>query len=593
MAILMAEDIVWRLEDLYKGTDDPTIEADKAWCAGEAEEFSAACRGRIATLFPEALAAAVRRYENLQERLGKLVSFAYLNFSTQTQNPAAGALWQSIQEFYSHIHRDTLFFELEWTQLDEESAARLATAPELERYRHYLESLRRYKPHLLSETEERLLAEVSPIGTPAWNTLFDKVLSQLQFGTKRRTESEVLSELYHPDRRTRKRAAADLTAGLEGVLHILTHIFNTILLDRSIGDRLRRYPHWLRSRNLENEADDRMVEALVSAVTSRYELVQRYYRLKRRLLGYDELYDYDRYAPIPGTPDRTFAWEEARDIVLSAYGAFSPRMAEVAGKFFQEGWIHAPVLPGKRSGAFSHSTIPSAHPYVFLNYTGKHRDVMTLAHELGHGVHQSLAGKQGLFNADTPLTTAESASVFGEMLVFQYLLGRFEKPKERLALLCSKLEDIFATVFRQVSMNRFEDAVHNGRRENGELAPNHISALWMDTQRAMFGDSVQLLDHYRIWWSYIPHFVHSPGYVYAYAFGELLVLALYQQYKETGDVFVPLYLDLLESGGKESPDDLLRPFGMDLADPNFWQRGLNALEDLLVEAEREARHAGL
>lgn len=588
MGDTIAENVTWRLEDLYAGEDDPAIEADRSWCRKEADGFSAEYRGRVASLAPGQLLAAVERYEALTERLLRLASFAYLNFSTQTQNAKAGALRQSVQEFHSEIHRDTLFFELEWTQMDDEAAERLAASPELAHYRHFLESLRRYRPHMLSETEERLLAEVAPVGAPAWNTLFDKVLGRLPFGERRRTESEVLSDLHHPDRGVRKQAAAELTDGLSGVLHILTHIFNTILLDRSIGDRLRRYPHWLRSRNMENEADDAMVDALVSAVGSRYDLVHRYYRLKRRLLGYEALYDYDRYAPIPGTPDRTFSWEEARDIVLSAYESFSPKMAETASRFFSGKWIHAPVLPGKRSGAYSHSTVPSAHPYVFLNFTGTHRDVITLAHELGHGVHQFLAAKQGLLNADTPLTTAESASVFGETLVFRYLLGRFEKPAERLSLLCSRLEDSFATIFRQVAMNRFEEAVHNGRREKGELDADRIAELWMDTQRAMFADSVQLLDHYRIWWSYIPHFVHSPGYVYAYAFGELLVLALYQQYRETGSAFVPMYLNLLEAGGGRSPNELLRPFGMDLADPGFWNRGLNALEDLLVDAEREA-----
>lgn len=587
MKSVIAEEVVWRLEDLYLGPDDAQIETDKSWCREQGERFALMYKGKVASLGPSELLAAIRQLEDFQERAQKLYSFAYLFFAVQTQNPRAGSLFQSMQEFYSLLHRDVLFFELEWTQLEDAQARQSMDHPDLAPYRHYLESVRRYKPHLLSEAEERVLAEKEPIGASAWNTLFDKVLSQLRFGERERTESEVLSDLYHANREVRQAAAGELTEGLSGVLHILTHIFNTILLDKAINDRMRKYPHWLRARNLGNEADDKMVEALIAAASSRYDLVQRYYSLKRRLLGYDELFDYDRYAPLPGLSENVFSWEESKKIVLAAYEDFSPRMAEIVRKFFDEEWIHAPVLPGKRSGAFAHPTVPRAHPYILLNYTGSHRDIMTMAHELGHGVHQYLARKQGLLNSDTPLTTAESASVFGEMLVFRYLLKQITTPRRRLALLCSKLEDIFATVFRQVSMNRFEDAVHNERRQKGELDADRISSLWMDTQSVMFGDSVRLLEHYRTWWSYIPHFVHSPGYVYAYAFGELLVLAFYRQYQERGSAFVPLYMELLEAGGKASPDALLRPFGVDLSDPDFWHQGLMVLEDLLVEAEKE------
>lgn len=587
MGTLLAESIVWNLGDLYAGPDDPGMEEDRKWCREKIVAL-ARYRGKIESLAPQELLDAVRLLEDINERAQKLLAFSYLLFSTRTQAPGASALFQAQKEFYSELHRDTLFFELEWTQLDKGRAEAFLADPVLSEYRHYLSSLRRYRPYLLTEPEERILAEVEPAGKSAWSALFDKMLSRLRFGEKKRTEPEVLSDLYHPDRETRRIAALELTDGLDSVLPELTHIFNTILLDKSIDDRLRRYPNWLSARNLSNEADDRMVEALVGAVSSRYDLVERYYRLKRGLLGVEELFDYDRYAPIPGMPDTKFSWEEAQDIVLTAFAAFSPRMAEIAGEFFTKGWIHAPVLPGKRSGAFAHPVVPSAHPYVLVNFTGKHRDVMVLAHELGHGVHQYLARKQGLFNSDTPLTTAESASVFGEMLVFRHVLHRIASPAERLALLCSKIEDTFATVFRQVSMNRFEDAVHNARRSRGELDADYISSAWYDTQTAMFGDSVRLLDHYRSWWSYIPHFVHSPGYVYAYAFGELLVLALYEQYLEKGPEFVPAYLDFLASGGRAKPEELLQPFGIDLSDPGFWNRGIRIIEDLLTEAEREA-----
>jgi oligoendopeptidase F len=367
----------------------------------------------------------------------------------------------------------------------------------------------------------------------------------------------------------------------------LTHIFNTVLLDKSIDDRLRGYPHWLRSRNLGNEADDEMVSALVNAVSSKYDVVQRYYRLKREILGLDELFDYDRYAPVAEQTLKEISWDEAKRIVLDSYEAFSPEMASIASRFFDENWIHASVLPGKRSGAFAHPVAPSSHPYVLLNFTGNRRDVMTLAHELGHGVHQYLAGEQGLFNSDTPLTTAESASVFGEMLVFRNLLKNSSSSVERLGLLCSKIEDVFATVFRQVAMHRFEDAVHNARRTRGELDRDFICSAWMETQTEMFGDSVRLLEHYRTWWSYIPHFIHSPGYVYAYAFGELLVMALYKRYMHEGPDFVPRYIEFLKAGGKAEPKELLRPFGVDLADGGFWSGGIEIIEDLLTEAERE------
>ncbi|MHC1729626.1 MAG: M3 family oligoendopeptidase [Syntrophobacteraceae bacterium] len=583
---ISAENILWKLSDLYEGPNDPAIEADMQWCREQAADFSK-FRERVIMLEASELADAVRMLEEITEAVQKLLAYSYLNFSTQTQNSEAGALFQSQKEFYSELHRDTLFFELEWTKADDNIAKRLLEDPVLAEYSHYLTALRRYSRHVLSEPEERILADKEPAGASAWSALFDKMLSQLHFGDEKRTESEVLSDLHNPNREVRKKAAAELTEGLQTILPSLTHIFNTILLDKSIDDRLRNYPHWLRSRNLSNEADDAMVEALIGAVSSRYDLVERYYGLKRKLLGYEELFDYDRYAPVPGLPQDKFSWDQAKEIVLAAYAEFSLEMAGIASRFFEEKWIHAPVLPGKRSGAFAHPVVPSAHPYVFLNFTGTHRDIMTLAHELGHGIHQYLAGKQGLFNSDTPLTTAESASVFGEMLVFRHMLRGTSDPVERRALLCSKIEDIFATVFRQVSMNRFEEAVHNARRTRGELDQDFISSVWQTTQSAMFGGAVRLLDHYRFWWSYIPHFVHSPGYVYAYAFGELLVLALYEQYTRREPDFVSKYLGFLESGGKARPDDLLRPFGIDLSDPGFWNRGIDIIDSLLGEAEGE------
>ena len=579
-----AKNVIWNLGDMYSGPTDPRVQADIEWLRGRISDFLR-YKGKVAGLIPQELLEAVVGLEEINERAQKLLSFAYLNFSTRTLDPAASAFFQSCKELQSEVHRDLLFFELEWTELGEE-AERTASAPELSKYAHYLLSLRRYKPHLLSEPRERILAEKEPAGASAWAALFDKMLSQVRYGDRRSTEAEVLSRLYSPDRGVRKGAAHELTHGLSSIIIPLTHIFNTILLDKSIEDRLRRYPHWLSSRNLSNEADDAMVGALVDAVSARYDLVERYYRLKRKLLGYDELFDYDRYAPVRAGAERNTPWDDAKRIVLVSYEDFSPEMAKIAARFFDESWIHAPVMHGKRSGAFAHPVVPSLHPYVFLNFNGSRRDIMTLAHELGHGIHQCLARGQGLFNSDTPLTTAESASVFGEMIVFSFL-KKTVSPVERLGLICSKIEDILSTVFRQVAMNRFEDAVHNARRTRGELDPDFISSAWIESQTAMFGDSVRLLDHYRIWWSYIPHFVHYPGYVYAYAFGELLVLALYEQYLQEGPDFVPKYLEFLGSGGKKAPGELLRPFGVDLADAGFWRRGIKIIEDLIVEAERE------
>ncbi|MBE0524919.1 MAG: M3 family oligoendopeptidase, partial [Methanosarcinales archaeon] len=336
---------------------------------------------------------------------------------------------------------------------------------------------------------------------------------------------------------------------------------------------------------LANEIDEKTVQALVKAVTDRYDIPQRYYRLKKVLLGVDELFDYDRYAPLPISSEKTILWEEGKELILNAYNDFSPDMEEIANKFFTERWIHAPVMPGKRGGAFSDPCTPDVHPYILVNYTGNNRDVQTLAHELGHGVHQYLARQQGYLNSQTPLTMAETASVFGEMLVFRSLLDKAESRDEKLALLCNKLEGMFATVFRQVSMNRFEDAIHNARRSSGELSPERFSELWIRTQHEMFRTSVTLTENYSLWWSYIPHFLEAPGYVYAYAFGELLVLSLYKKYIEQGDDFVPKYMNLLASGGKDSPGDLLEVFAIQLDDPDFWREGLDIMDKMLSQAE--------
>lgn len=581
---LGTSDILWNLSDLYASTEDPAIRVDSDWLRGEAaavQEFA----GKLATLSPAEMNGLVSRLEAISVKLGKLATYAFLNFTTQVKNAQAGAFLQQIRELGSEIGRQTVFFELEWNALSREIADPYLKSTELSAYRHHLENLRRYAPHQLSQAEEKLLIDIAPAGRSSWTNLFEKIIGHIKFGTRQRTEEEVLADLYSDKREVRCQAADELTTGLNSQLHILTHVFNTLLADKMIDDRLRSYTSWINSMNLYNEVEDRTVETLISAVTSRYDIVQRYYRLKRGMLDLPELTDYDRYAPLPLLPQKTVSWPEARRMVLEAMHDFSPTMSVIAEKFFDRRWIHAPILEGKRGGAFAHPCVPEIHPYVMVNYTGNIRDISTIAHELGHGVHQYLAAGQGYFNSSTPLVLAETASVFAELLLFKYQLKSMPNEEEKRAFTCQKLESIFATVFRQIAMNRFENAVHLSRREKGELSSEEISEHWRATQSAMFADSVSLRQEYDIWWSYIPHFVSSPGYVYSYAFGELLVLSLYALYQEQGEAFVPMYLNLLTAGGSSSPYELLAPFGANLDDPSFWLNGLELIDSMLHEVE--------
>lgn len=585
-----AEAITWDLSDLYAGIDDPAIERDLDRSDAEADALDAQYRGCIAGLSAAELAAMLAAYETLLERAYKVGSFAQLAWSADTSVPAHGALLQKATERGSRLSQKLVFVELELAAAADEAAATWLADPALKRYRHWIEQVRRFRPHMLSEAEEKILAEKAVTGRNAWVRFFEEVhgIARYALDGQELTRDQVLTRLYSADRAERRRAQEALTAGLQAMRHTTTYVLNNILADKASDDRLRKYPTWISARNMANEVDDRTVEALVEAVTGRYDIVARYYRLKRQLLGVDELFDYDRYAPLPAA-DRRYTWDEAREIVLNAYASFDPRMADIASLFFERRWIDAAIRPGKRGGAFSAATVPSVHPYVLLNYEARPRDVMTLAHELGHGVHQKLAAVQGLLQADTPLTTAETASVFGEMLVFQDLLAREEKPEVRLALLTAKIEDSFATAFRQISMNRFEHAVHTARRTEGELSTDRICELWMATQRPMFGDSVTLTDNYALWWSYIPHFISTPGYVYAYAFGELLVLALYARYRQAPAGFADAYLGMLAAGGSDWPHEIVKPLGVDLTDPGFWQNGLGILDEMVREAEELAR----
>ena len=581
-----AETVSWDLTDLYDGMDDPHLNADLDACDTEADALDAAYRGRIATLTADEVAELIRRYESLMETAHKVGSFASLNWTQDTQDPARGALLQRVTERGSRLEQKLVFLELELATIPDETVVVWLADPAVAHWKHWLDTVRIYHPYLLSESEEKILSEKAVTGRNAWDRFFDEVhgAARYEFDGESLMRDQLLTNLYSPDRDRRQRAAEVATEGLNALQRTTTYVFNTVLADKASDDRLRGYASWISARNLGNQVDDATVEALVEAVTSRYDLVARYYRLKARLLGVEELFEYDRYAPLPAA-DHYYTWEEARDLVLTSYGRFHPRMAEIAGWFFERGWIDAPPRPGKMGGAFSAGTVPSVHPYILLNFDGRSRDVMTLAHELGHGVHQKLSGGQGMLQMHTPLTSAETASVFGEMLVFQAMMANENDPAVRLAMLTAKIEDSFATAFRQISMNRFENAIHTARRDEGELTTERISQLWMETQRAMFGDSVTLTDGYGIWWSYIHHFIGVPGYVYAYAFGELLVLALYARYQESPDGFADAYIEMLSKGGSDWPHAIVKPLGVDLTDPAFWGEGLRILEGLVEEAE--------
>ena len=582
---LSTEQVIWNLSDLYPSAQSPEFTTDMVWCEAEAKEICTSYRTTIAAISAKELLTLVTRIEKLETRIGRLATYAFLHYTTQVQNEEAGALYQKIHELANKCGTETVFFELEWNKLDEDKALTLLEDSILKNYYHYLTTMRRYYPHQLKEIEERLLIETKSVGRQSWTTLFEKVIGHLRFGKKGRTEEEVLSDLYHANQETRQHAADDLTAGLKSQEHILTHIFNTLAADKMISDRLRSHGIWVSSMNLDNQIEDKTVETLIDAVTGRYDIVNRYYKLKAKLIGLETLYDYDRYAPLPALPSTTIKWQDCQDMVLGAFGDFSGRMAEIAEHFFTRSWIHAPIQEGKRGGAFAHPCIPEVHPYVMVNYTGTLRDVSTVAHELGHGVHQVLAADKGYFYSDTPLVLAETASVFAELLVFKTQLEMIRDTDEKRAFICQKLESIFATVFRQVAMNRFENLMHQGRRDQGELSSKQLSDYWIKTQQEMFGDSVTLRDDYRIWWSYIPHFLATPGYVYSYAFGELLVLSLYNIYQNEGAAFIDNYLELLAAGGSASPYELLKPFGIDLDAPAFWQQGLTVIDDMLTEVE--------
>ncbi len=615
------EQTAWDLQPLVQGEGEAGVMRLLDQAHELADTFAERHAGAVAERDGAELAEAMGELSVIYELIERAGSYAGLSFSTDTADPARGALMQSVEERVTVLQTKLLFFDLEWAAVDETQAESLLVDPRLDFCRHHLRTVRRYRTHLLSEPEEKIYAEKALTGRNAWARLFEELTAAVQVtlpadgdadpeggagggagphgganGGEDRAPAKValdvaLSRLALPDRGARRTAAEAVTEALAPGLRTRAYVFNTLLVDKAVDDRLRHYPSWLSARNLANEASDESVRALVDAVRARYELPRRWYRLKARLLGLERLADYDRMAPVT-QDDITFPWSEGRELVLNCYSSFSGELGDLARRFFDERWIDAPVRPGKRGGAFCASGAPSVHPYVLLNYTSRRRDVLTLAHELGHGVHFALAAGQGVFHQNTPLTLAETASVFGETIVFGRLLEADQAPASRLALLAEHLEGAIATVFRQVAMNRFEETVHTARREEGELSVDRLSGLWSESQREMLGDSVELTPGYETWWSYVPHFINTPGYVYAYAYGQLLALSVYERYTERGEDFVEQYLALLRAGGSRSPEELGALVDVDLADPGFWDAGLALVERQLEEAEQAAEHSG-
>jgi oligoendopeptidase F len=587
-----AADVAWDLEPLLP---EPG-EAGVMRLLDEADVIADSLtqqRGRIADFDADALVTFMGELASLSDRIGRAGNYAMLQFSTNVTDPARGALMQKVRERSTVIETKVLFFELEWAALDDARADALLADAGLAFAAHHLRSARRYRPHLLSEPEEIVLTEKDVTAAGAWTRLFEEQVSTITVDIDGTTVplDAALAQLQSPDRALRKAIALAVTEGLEPGLGTRGFVFNTLLADKAISDRMRKFPSWIASRNLDNEASDESVEALIGAVQGRYDIPQRWYALKARLLGLPRIADYDRLAPLDMSESQ-IEWTAARDVVLDAYASFSTELSDIAARFFREPWIDAPVRPGKRPGAFCAYTVPSHHPYVMLNFTSRRRDVLTIAHELGHAAHAYLAAPQGVFHQSTPLTLAETASVFGETVTFGRLLGATTDPEERLALLASNLEDQIATVFRQIAMNRFEDAVHNARREEGELSIEQFGELWFETQHAMLGDAVEITDGYRTWWSYIPHFMATPGYVYAYGYGQLLALSVYARYEAQGPNFVPQYLELLRAGGSKTPRELGKIVDVDLADPGFWDAGLAIIDHRLAQTEAAARDAG-
>lgn len=588
----------WDLSDLYSGIDDPKVGECLDARLRRAQHFAEGYRGKINSpdLTAELLRNAVQEYESILQEAEKPLDFASLVFSADTGDPAHGAFLQMMRERHSEITVRMLFMELELMAVPDEQMDRLLESPVLSGYAHYITAERLFRAHRLSEPEERILEETANTGRRAFTRLFEETVSNSPFemtldGLKRTmTFPEIVALQRDPDREVRKASASGITQGLSANSRLLTYLHNTLLQDKAVDDRLRKYEFPEQARHISNELDRETVELVVRTVMAHYPLMARYYRLKREILGCDKLMHYDRYAPLFSTK-REIPFEAARDIVLASFSRFSPVLGELAGRFFEHSWIDAAVRPGKQAGAYCSYVTPDLHPYVFVNYLNRMDDVMTLGHELGHAVHACLAGKHGFLSFSPTLPVAELASTFGEILVFE-ALQKESDGEEKLALYAEKIEGAFGTIFRQAAMYRFEQAIHARRREKGELTTEQFGEVWQSCQQETFGDSLELGEEHKLWWMYVPHFVNWPFYVYAYAFGELLVMSLYAMHMREGDSFVPKFIALLEAGGSKPPTKMLADAGMDIRDARFWEGGLQVLEGFVDRFEEMYRQTG-
>ena len=597
MSEQFAKGVKWDLSDLYRSINDPKIEADLAL----AETKAVAFKKNYKTFFENPsndknpLAPLMRDYKEIVSLMTKPGVFSHLSFAEQTNDARRAAFMQKIQVQLTDISSHLIFFEVQWNKLDAKTAEQWMKDEAVKNDRHFLQKMRAWAPYTLNEGEEKIMAIKSNTSGSAFSRLFDEVTNSIPFTIElngirvKKTEGEILSLLHSTDRSERKRASESLAEGLKENSHILTYIHNMILADHRSSLKIRGYKHPMDSRNLSNEIDLENVQNLVQSVKKAYPLAQRYYRLKKKLLGLDKLYDYDRYASI-NSDEEKIPFERCREIVVSGYHAFSPEVGKIIEPFFAKNWIDAEIREGKQSGGFCCETTPELHPYILVNYTGSLRDVMTVAHECGHGLHQFLARKAGILESGAPLTMAETASVFGEMLIFEKILSEEKDPKKKLSLLCGKIDDNFATVFRQIVLTEFEILAHETGLKEGELTSERLSDFWIKANTEMYGESVELTEAYRHGWKYIGHFIHSPFYCYAYAFAQLYVLSLFQKYKEDKKAFIPKYLEMLTLGGSRKPEEIAAIAGLKLRDPQFWNSGIALLDGLVTEAEQLAGH---
>ena len=587
MSAMLGDLPTWNLTDLYSSPTGPDLQADLKRSAEEAEAFAKAYQGKVASLDGKTLGRAIATFEAMSDRMGRIGSYASLHYAGDMADPERGRFSQNVSESLTDIGTKLVFFRLEMNRIEDADLADKMKAPELAKYAPWLRDLRAFRPHQLSDELETMLHEKYVVGRASWSRLFDETIARLRypFRNETLTEPQILDKVSNKDGTVRKDAAKSFGKVMGDNISVFSLVTNTLIKDKEIDDRWRKYPRPQSSMNLANVVEDEVVDALAASVKAAYpRLAHRYYKLKAKWFGVETMPYWDRNAPLPEHDDRVIPWAEASKIVLDAYGQFSPDLAAVGKKFFDNNWIDAPARPGKSPGAFAHPTVPSAHPYLLLNYQGKVRDVMTLAHELGHGVHQVLAARQGALMADTPLTLAETASVFGEMLTFQSLLKTAPDKATRKAMLAGKVEDMLNTVVRQIAFYDFESRIHAARRE-GELTPDAIGEIWMAVQKESLGPAFQFDDEYRVYWSYIGHFIHSPFYVYAYAFGDCLVNSLYAAYQSGQPDFQAKYLDMLKAGGVKRHKELLAPFGLDASDPAFWDKGLGVISGFVDELE--------